>query len=96
MLTRRATLTAALIGAVIGILVLGSIFSLIDQWYASAASPLILLLAPGAIVGAALNPLGSEMYMVTVFTTQAASYALVTVATVALVCRARRGGTDVV
>jgi hypothetical protein len=63
----------AFIGATVGIAVLLIVLALAGQWYATAASPLILLLMPGALIGL-LNPISSALYGVLVLFVQIACY----------------------
>ena len=85
---------AALVGASTGILVLLVIFALAERWFASAASPLILMLSPGLIIAGAVNAIDSELYFGAALVAQAASYALVSVAGCMAVRRYRRKGHD--
>ena len=76
MFTRGEVLKTALIGAGIGVAVFAAIFALAKHWYAGPASPLVLLLSPGAFVGL-FNPQSSEVYFAMAFAVQAACYAIV-------------------
>ena len=93
MLTRRAALTA-LVGAAIGVLVLGIIFATAKSWYATSASPLVLILTPGALL-AMLSP-NDPYWWVLLVVGQAASYGIAALAIVAIIDRAKLGRKDAV
>ena len=82
-------LITAFVAALVGAVVLGIVFVFADQWYARPVSPLILLIAPGAVAGGMLNPISTELYFVTVVVVQAVAYAAVAVAVAMLTRRFR-------
>jgi predicted signal transduction protein with EAL and GGDEF domain len=95
MFTRGEALKTALIGAGIGVVVLVAIFTLAKHWYASPASPLVLLLSPGAFVGF-FNPQSSVVYFAMALAVQAASYAIVALVIRVVFHRVRHRGKDAV
>jgi hypothetical protein len=89
MFSRRAIFATAVVGAAIGILILQVISLSVAWWYGSAASPLVLLLAPGIVVAGILKPMYPAAYFVAQSVGQAVVYAVLAVALRALLRRDR-------
>jgi hypothetical protein len=83
----RGILITVLTGATIGLPLLAGIFVFSEQWYATPITPLILLLAPGTVVGM-FNLANSEFYWAVVILVQSVTYALGAVAIKAMLRRA--------
>ena len=96
MFSRRAIFATAVVGAAIGVVVLQALHLSVAWWYGSAASPLVLLLAPGIVVAGMLNPMYPAAYFVAESVGQAVAYAIVAVALGALLRRDRRAKRDAV
>ena len=95
MFTHGGSVKTALIGAGIGVAVFVAILGFAKHWYASPASPLVLLLSPGAFVGL-LNPQSSGLYFAIALVIQAASYAIAALFLRGLFRWITRRGTDAV
>jgi hypothetical protein len=90
MSSHRAIFVSAVVGAAIGILILQVISLSMAWWYGSAASPLVLLLAPGMVIAGMLNPMYPAAYFVAQSVGQAVVYAAAAIALRALLRRHRR------
>ena len=77
------------LGAVTGVLVGEAVFASVRLWYGTAASPIILLLAPGALVGL-FNPVYSYAYKVGFVLIQITYYCAIAFAVRALIKHAKR------
>ena len=90
----RTALKAAVVGAAIGLAVLGLAFVLAGWWYASAVGILALVLAPGLVAGGMLNPIDSGTYFATAVVVQAVCYALLGVGVSILLQTVSRRGRN--
>ena len=95
MSTRLTILKTAVIGAVIGVMVLAAFYASAPFWYGNPAAPIALLLSPGAAV-ALFNPQSSAVYFLGAFAVQAVSYAIVALIIRAVFRRITHRGTGAV
>ena len=92
---RMQAIAAVLVGASIGLSVLAATYASVEQWYATSATPLVLVLCPGLVVGL-FNPASSGLYFALVLVVQAVAYSLAALGIWLLLGRTTRRGNDAV